>query len=127
MDDIERLLSGVGFALERTAVPAPEEFVAAEAATGFRFPQSCRRLVILGGLDARRLDHTVLPPREIAQAAVALGTRQYVPFADNHCGDYYCWANDGSAEPAVFFADHESGEYRPNAASFVQWLEQNRF
>lgn len=43
MDDIDRVLSGVGFALERTAVPTPEESAAAEAATGFRFPESYRR------------------------------------------------------------------------------------
>jgi hypothetical protein len=127
MDDIARILGSGRSAREPTPVPAPEEFAAAEAAVGFRFPDSYRQFVGLGGLGELRINHKVLSPREIARAADLLGTRKYVPFADNHCGDYYCWANVESREPAVFFADHESGEYTPDASSFVQWLEQNRF
>jgi hypothetical protein len=50
-----------------------------------------------------------------------------IPFADNHCGDYYCWKISGDLEPAVFFADHETGDFKLVAQSFVEWLEKQRF
>ena len=81
----------------------------------------------LGGLSELRLNHRVLPPAEILQSLGYLPDREHVPFADNGCGDLYCWLRAETPEPVVVFADHETGTYSHAAASFTQWLEESRF
>ena len=84
--------------------------------------------VRLGGLGELRIKHRVLSPSEILQSLRYLPDRQHVPFADNGCGDLYCWPLARAAEPAVLFADHETGyTYSEAAASFTDWLEAERF
>ena len=108
-------------------IPTEEQIRAVEAELGFRFPNSYREFVRLGGLSELRLNHRVLPPAEVLQSLRYLPDREHVPFADNGCGDLFSWPRTDSPEPVVLFANHETGTYSPAAASFTQWLEESRF
>ena len=99
----------------------------AEEELGFRFPASYREFVALGGLGELRISHEVLDPAAIVSCVSQVDGSKYIPFADNHCGDLYCWVKAGDVEPSVVFADHETGEYIASAVSFTAWLEANRF
>lgn len=109
-------------------MPTEEEFRSAEAALRFRFPDSYREFVRLGGLGELRIRHRVLPPFAILVSMRHLPDRDHVPFADNGCGDLYCWPRTETEEPVVLFADHETGyTYCQVAASFTQWLEVAKY
>jgi hypothetical protein len=128
MTAIERILTTGQSAREDMRMPTDEEFRRVEAELGFRFPDSYREFVRLGGLGELRINHRVLPPSEILQSLRYLPDRDHVPFADNGCGDLYCWPRTEAPEPAVLFADHETGyAYSEAAASFTHWLEEERF
>ena len=110
MTAIERILTTGQSARDADAPrPTDEEFRSAEAELGFRFPDSYREFVRLGGLGELRIKHRVLAPSEILQNLRYLPDREHVPFADNGCGDLYCWTRAEAGEPAVLFADHETG------------------
>ena len=109
-------------------MPTDEEFRRVESELGFLFPASYREFMRLGGLGELRINHRVLPPSGILEHLCYLPDREHVPFADNGCGDLYCWPRTEDAEPTVLFADHEAGySYTEAAASFTQWLEHERF
>ena len=129
MTAIERILTtGQSARTDDAPMPTAEEFRSAEAELGFRFPDSYREFVRLGGLAELRINHRVLPPFEILQTLRYLPDREHVPFADNGCGDFYCWPRTEAAEPVVLFADHETGyTYSETAGSFTHWLEEQRF
>ena len=59
----------------------------------------------LGGLGELRFQHHILAPAEVLQSWRSLLERGHVPFADNGCGDLYCWPRTEVAEPVVRFAD----------------------
>jgi hypothetical protein len=103
------------------------DLLAAEASLPFRLPASYREFVALGGLGELRINHRVLSPSEMLDALRYVDQCQYIPFADNGCGDLYCWKKTHEAEPPVVFADHESSEYAEYASSFTEWLRKNRF
>ncbi|MBX3628072.1 MAG: SMI1/KNR4 family protein [Rhizobacter sp.] len=126
--EIERILSSGRSARDPEVEQVSEsQLRSAEDELGFRFPASYREFVKLGGLSELRISHEVLGPVEIVSSLPQVDGHKYVPFADNQCGDLYCWVKAGDAEPLVVFADHETGEYIANAASFTAWLEANRF
>jgi len=129
MTAIEKILTtGKSARSDDAPMPTEEKFRSAEAELGFRFPDSYREFVRLGGLGELRINHRVLPPSEILQSLRYLPDREHVPFADNGCGDLYCWPRTEAAEPAVLFADHETSyTYSEAAASFTDWLEAERF
>ncbi len=129
MTAIERILTtGHSMRTDDAPMPTEAEFRSIEAKLGFRFPDSYREFVRLGGLGELRINHRVLPPFEILESLRYLPDREYVPFAANGCGDLYCWPRTETAEPVVLFADHETGyTYNEVAASFTQWLEEERF
>lgn len=128
MTAIERILTTGQSAREDVAMPTDEEVRRVESELGFRFPASYREFVGLGGLGELRINHRVLSPSEILESIRHLPDREHVPFADNGCGDLYCWPRTETAEPTVLFADHETGySYSEAAASFTQWLEEERF
>ena len=129
MTAIERILTtGQSTRADDSPIPTDEEFRSAEAELGFRFPDSYREFVRLGGLGELRIKHRVLPPSGILQSLRCLPDREHVPFADNGCGDLYCWPRTETAEPAVLFADHETGyTYSEASTSFTRWLEEQRF
>ena len=129
MTAIERILTtGESARSDDAPMPTDEEFRSAETELGFRFPDSYREFVRLGGLGELRINHRVLSPSEIFESLRYLPDREHVPFADNGCGDFYCWPRTEAAEPAVLFADHETAyTYSEAAASFTHWLEEHRF
>lgn len=90
MDEIERILTGGESSRELRAIPSSAEISDSEALLGFRYPADYLRFLQLGGLGELRTSSSVLSPREIASVWKQYGLGQYVPFADNHCGDYYC-------------------------------------
>ena len=127
MTAIERILTTGQSARQDVPLPTDEEFRAVESELGFRFPASYREFVRLGGLDELRINHRVLSPSQILQSLRCLPDREHVPFAENGCGDLYCWPRTDTAEPVVLFADHETGyTYSEAAASFTHWLEAER-
>lgn len=129
MTEIEKILTtGQSKRIDNSPMPTDEEFRSAEYKIGFHFPASYREFVQLGGLGELRINHRVLSPLEILQSLLHLPDREHVPFADNGCGDFYCWPRTFTAEPAVLFANHETGyTYSEAAESFTKWLEQERF
>ena len=127
MTAIERILTTGQSARQDVPLPTDEEFRAVESELGFRFPASYREFVRLGGLDELRINHRVLSPSQILQSLRCLPDPEHVPFAENGCGDLYCWPRTDTAEPVVLFADHETGyTYSEAAASFTHWLEAER-
>jgi hypothetical protein len=129
MTAIERILTtGQSARTDDTQMPSDEEFRNSEAELRFRFPDSYREFVRLGGLCELRINHRVLSPSEILQSHHNMPDQELVPFADNGCGDFYCWPRIEAAEPVVLFADHETGyTYSEAALSFTHWLEGQRF
>src|SRR5688572_21814966 len=93
-------------------IPSEDEIRTAELQLGFRLPDSYREFVQSGGLsDFLRISNRVLSPSEMVANQSYLRDRRHVPFADNGCGDLYCWPLADAAEPSVIFADHETGQY----------------
>jgi SMI1 / KNR4 family (SUKH-1) len=129
MTAIEKILgTGRSARSDDTPMPSEEEFRRAEAELGFRFPESYREFVRLGGLGELRINHRVLAPSGILESMRYLPDREHVPFADNGCGDLYCWPRSMEAEPMVLLAEHDA-DYacRESARSFTLWLERERF
>ncbi len=85
------------------------------------------QFVMLGGLREMRFSNRVLRPSEITLASNALPGGARIPFAEDGCGDSYCWEPSQQAEPSVVFVDHERGESSQAAESFTAWLTANRF
>ncbi len=106
-----------------------KELKAAEEKLGFTFPSSYYEFAALGGFGELRISHRVLTPEEIIESLRYIDIGSYVPFADNGCGDYYCWQRSLDDEPRVYFLDHESEfeEVAADADSFAEWLAKNRF
>ena len=104
-----------------------EKLRAVEKELGFSFPDSYCEFVALDGLSERRINHSVLSPQEIIENLRYVDSSRYIPFADNGCGDLYCWPRTAEDEPEVVFVDHESEQASPDARSFVEWLSKNRF
>ena len=129
MTPIERILAnGQSKRADDVPILTDQELCRIETELGFRFPASYREFVALGGLGELRINHQVMPPSEILQSLRCLPDRAHVPFAENGCGDFYCWPLTDTAEPVVLFADHETGyTYREAALSFTDWLEAERF
>lgn len=129
MTDIEAILSsGDSDRSGAEPIPTDEEFRIVEAQLAFRFPESYREFVLLGGLSELCINHRVLPPAEIVDSLKYLPDLEHVPFADNGCGDLYCWPRTETAEPVVLLADHEAGyTYTEVAESFTRWLEEHKF
>ncbi|HVU27594.1 MAG TPA: SMI1/KNR4 family protein [Verrucomicrobiae bacterium] len=128
MTDIEKILNtGKSDRSGGELMPTNEEFRQVESELDFRFPESYREFVRLGGLNELRINHRVLSPVEILQSRRYLPDHEHVPFADNGCGDFYCWPRVNLPEPTVLFADHETETYSDDTSSFTQWVKQNRF
>lgn len=128
MSDVERILKeGPSNRIEDRGVPTAAEIEETEKLLGFRFPPSYREFLRLGGLDELRFSHRVLSPAEIVRDRRFLPDDSHVPFAENGCGDSYCWGKSPEIEPAVLFYDHEPRTYSLDATSFTAWLKRCRF
>ncbi|MEJ1962809.1 MAG: SMI1/KNR4 family protein [Gammaproteobacteria bacterium] len=125
MSEIRRILETGKSMGVPTAIPSPEDFRRAAESLGYDLPGSYIEFCKLGGLGELGFSHRILSPDEI------LATRtdvpgSLVPFADNGCGDLFCWPVDGGTEPAVIFHDQETQQSSPAAPSFTEWLARNR-
>lgn len=128
MTAIERILStGESARSGDEAIPTEQEIREVERELNFRFPASYLEFVRLGGLGELCMNNPILSPAEVLESRHYLPDSEHVPFADNGCGDLYCWPRSDAAEPVVLFADHETSyTYREVAASFTQWLAENK-
>lgn len=128
MSEIEQiLLSGRSAHDDTVQAVSAAEISDASSRLGFSFPESYLQFVKLGGLAELRINHRVLSPIEILEALRYVDGSKYVPFADNGCGDLYCWERVAAAEPPVVFADHEDNQYLADSEGFIEWLRKNRF
>ena len=128
MSEIEAILrSGKSERDDSAPVVGEAQLAAVSAQLPFPFPPSYAEFVRLGGLAELRVNHRVLAPAEVLESLSFVDLSRYVPFADNGCGDLYCWEKSNATEPPVVFADHETGKYTLEASSFVEWLRGNRF
>ena len=127
MSEIEQILSS-GTSSQRDEERAVSESDVARlvAAVHCAVPPSYLEFVQLGGLAELRFRNRVLSPLEILDARGQL-PGQRIPFADNGCGDVFCWERSEQIEPPVLLWEHDSGKLAPNAANFIDWLRQNRF
>lgn len=107
------------------AVPSPEDFRRASDILDFELPASYVEFCQLGGLSDIRLRHRVLSPEEILRCRFEV-SGNLVPFADDGCGDLFCWRADTGVEPAVIFHEQETQRSSPAAPSFAAWLAANR-
>jgi hypothetical protein len=115
-------------ALDETVTAVSEAVLAdAEAQLSYPLPPSYRVFVALGGLAELRFRHRVMAPGAIVEAVKYVDRARYVPFADNGCGDLYCWDKSIAPEPRIVFMDHETSEYAPDSESFVEWLRKSKF
>lgn len=121
------LASGLSMRDESVVGVSERETRDAEVRLGFLFPQSYVEFTALGGLAELRFNHRILRPSEIVERQQSVDSARYVPFAENGCGDLYCWPRTDEAEPTVLFLDHESNGCAVVAESFVDWLTKNRF
>ena len=127
MSEIERILRSGESHRELVAVPSTDELSRVSNRLGVVLPPSYIELCQLGGLGELRFNHRILRPAEMMEARGFVPRENLLPFADNGCGDLYCWLMDGSSEPAVVFFDHEERTETTAAASFTAWLAANRF
>lgn len=128
MTEIEQiLLSGRSARDDTVQSVSATEVGDASNLLSFTFPESYLHFVKLGGLAELRINHRVLSPVEILAALRYVDGTKYVPFADNGCGDLYCWERVAAVEPPVIFADHESNQYLADSEGFIEWLRKNRF
>ncbi|MEJ0034946.1 MAG: SMI1/KNR4 family protein [Gammaproteobacteria bacterium] len=107
------------------AVPSQEDFRRASDTLAFELPASYVEFCQLGGLTDIRLRHRILSPNEILRSRCEV-PGNLVPFADDGCGDLFCWPTDTGVEPAVIFYDQETQHSSPAAPSFTEWLAMNR-
>lgn len=108
-------------------IPSALEISSAEKQLGFIFPAGYSAFVRGGGLGELRIKHRVLSPSETVESQRFLPSSELVPFADNGCGDLYCWVRAQGPTSVVVFADHEAGTHHKVSESFDAWLECNRF
>jgi hypothetical protein len=126
--EVARLLRSGRSALDETVAPVSEaDLTAAEVQLSHSLPPSYREFVTLGGLAELRFKHRILAPNEILEAVKYIDGARYIPFADNGCGDLYCWEKAMTQEPRVIFVDHETEEHTVDSDSFLEWLRKNRF
>jgi len=127
MSEIEQILnSGTSSRLDEERVVSESDVARLVAAVRCAVPPSYLEFLRLGGLAELRFHNRVLSPVEIVDTLGQLPS-QCIPFADNGCGDVFCWERSEQVEPAVILWEHDSGKLAPNAANFVDWLRQNRF
>ena len=124
---MEILTTGNSARDQSTPSISDDDLLKAEEKLGFNFPPSYKEFISLGGLGELRINHRVLSPEEILDTLQYLPSDQYIPFADNGCGDLYCWPKTSKPEPPVLFVDHESREFSNESPSFAVWLKTNRF
>ena len=93
----------------------------------FELPARYIEFCKLGGLTDIRLKHRVLSPDEILRYRCEVPSN-LVPFADDGCGDLFCWSTDAGSgiDPAVIFYDQETQHSSPAAPSFTAWLAMHR-
>jgi hypothetical protein len=127
MSEIERILRSGKSHRELAAVPSADELNAVSNQLGVPLPPSYVEFCQLGGLGELRFNHRILRPAEMAEARRFVRKENLLPFADNGCGDLYCWLLDSSSEPAVVFFDHEEQTETAAGGSFTAWLAGNRF
>ena len=113
---------------DETVAPVSEATISAiEVQLAHPLPMSYREFVALGGLAELRFNHRVLAPEDILGALKYIDGARLIPFADNGCGDFYCWERAMEPEPRVVFVDHETAQQTPDSDSFIAWLRKNRF
>lgn len=106
-------------------IPADSHIDQAECALGTKFKSWYRDFVRLGGLNNLRFSAEVFSPQELLESQSYIGSRDYVAFASNGCGDLFCWSVEEST--AIFLWDHETNRFVEDAPDFLTWLEQKRF
>jgi hypothetical protein len=109
-----------------TEVPTEDEISSVEATLDFILPNSYKSFIRSGGLGDLRISHEILPPKGILDSLRYIADKTLVPFADNGCGDSYCWIRSGELEPQVVLWDHQTQDHSYDACSFDTWLVSNR-
>ncbi|PPE73893.1 hypothetical protein C3942_10865 [Solimonas fluminis] len=110
-----------------TEIPSALDISSAEKRLSFSFPEGYVSFLRSGGLGELRIKHRVLSPSEAIKSQRLISHRGLVPFADNGCGDFYCWVAAQGSASVVVFVDHESGTYHEISESFDAWLRESRF
>lgn len=125
MNEIADIIAGgPSFTDETARIPSADELRDFETAYSLVLPDTYKQFVELGGLRELAFDERVLAPDEMVVASQWLPDH-LLPFAENGCGDTYCWLKPALPDSSVVFWDHETmseSEYLPSFLDCVrQW------
>jgi len=105
-------------------IPSQEQIDQVELRLNTRVKEWYRDFVRLGGLNDLRFSAEVFSPQELLENQFYIGSRDYVAFASNGCGDLFCWSAGEST--VIFLWDHETNRFTEDAPDFITWLERSR-
>lgn len=105
-------------------IPSQEKIDQVELSLNTRVKEWYRDFVRLGGLNDLRFSAEVFSPQELLENQSYIGSRDYVAFASNGCGDLFCWSAGEST--GIFLWDHETNRFTEDAPDFITWLERSR-
>ena len=105
------------------SVPTEEELDDLEQHHGISFPPAYRAFVCQGGHNYAGIANRILSPRRALSDQAHVDTH-LLPFAENGCGDWYCWPVAALPGAPVVWWDHETQTTSDYADSFTTCLEQ---
>ncbi|MEL6445214.1 MAG: SMI1/KNR4 family protein [Bacteroidota bacterium] len=103
--------------------PTEAELANLEQRHGLSFPPDYRAFVLSDGHNYGEFGMDILAPSQALAEQARLGDH-LLPFAENSCGDWYCWLVDDLPNAPVVWWDHETETTSDYADSFMTCLEQ---
>ena len=126
MSQVSKILaSGRSFTDESRSTPSSTDLKDFELRNSVTLPSAYKEFVELGGLSELGFDQVILAPEEIAASSQHLPDH-LLPFAENGCGDAFCWIKENLPDSSVVFWDHESSSESNYLPSFLDCLKRWR-
>ncbi len=116
------LAGGRSFTDATRRVPSADELRDFEAAQSLVLPAAYKEFVDLGGLRELAFDERILTPDEMVAASQWV-PGHLLPFAENGCGDTFCWLKSALPESPVVFWDHETNSESDYLPSFLECVK----
>lgn len=126
MNDVSAILDrGRRYPDEEVEPVSVNEIREFQSAFQDHIPRSYLDFVELGGHAELGFSNRVLSPSEIIEARKYVGS-EYLPFAENGCGDLFVWRVEDLPQSSVYFWDHETETYQKHRESFLECIDEWR-